>query len=62
MLRFKLWNDRNRRINLFKKLTTMQVEFDWDIDTPLKIKTTLKMSMIVSSVILAGIVAVLIIF
>lgn len=40
----------------------MQVDFDWDIDTPLKIKTTLKMSMLVSSVILAGIVAVLIIF
>ena len=40
----------------------MQVEFDWDIDTPLKIKTTLKMSLILSSLLLVGIVTVLIIF
>lgn len=40
----------------------MQVEFDWDIDTPLKLKTTLKMSLILMSLILVAIVAVAVIF
>ena len=39
----------------------MEINFDWDIDTPLKIKTTLKASLILTGILLAAIVAVLII-